>query len=196
MARIRFFAATLAVFAAGFVAGQIVRRRRRGGAGPQGIRAAHVHGARGQAQRSASRAFATTRCGSSRSTAWRTWATGCPTDAPASSNTLIYILAHDSRDAATKSWAAFREDPEWKAVSRSHAGERTDRLEGRVGVPRGDGFLAAEVAPAQRRVGRCTDVAVRPRTQLLCVAALGGLSRSIGSRTRRTLRPTPIVSRV
>src|SRR5688572_33008489 len=34
-----------------------------------------------------------------------------PQDAPASANTLIYILAHDSRDAATKSWAAFREDP-------------------------------------------------------------------------------------
>jgi hypothetical protein len=27
------------------------------------------------------------------------------------------VLAHDSRDAATKSWAAFREDPEWKAVA-------------------------------------------------------------------------------
>ncbi len=40
-----------------------------------------------------------------------------PTDAPASSNTLVYILAHDSREAATKSWAAFRADPEWKAVT-------------------------------------------------------------------------------
>ena len=40
-----------------------------------------------------------------------------PTDAPAAGNTLVYILAHDSRDAATKSWAAFREDPEWKAVA-------------------------------------------------------------------------------
>jgi hypothetical protein len=40
-----------------------------------------------------------------------------PADAPASANTLVYILAHDSRDAATKSWAAFREDPEWKAVA-------------------------------------------------------------------------------
>lgn len=40
-----------------------------------------------------------------------------PTDAPASGNTLIYVLAHDSRDAATKSWAAFREDPEWRAVA-------------------------------------------------------------------------------
>ena len=40
-----------------------------------------------------------------------------PADAPASSNTLVYILAHDSRDAATKSWAAFRDDAEWKAVA-------------------------------------------------------------------------------
>lgn len=40
-----------------------------------------------------------------------------PTDAPASENTLIYILAHDSREAATKSWAAFRDDAEWKAVA-------------------------------------------------------------------------------
>lgn len=40
-----------------------------------------------------------------------------PADAPASGNTLIYVLAHDSRDAAAKSWAAFREDPEWRAVA-------------------------------------------------------------------------------
>ena len=40
-----------------------------------------------------------------------------PADAPASSNTLVYILAHDSRDAATKSWEAFRADPEWRAVA-------------------------------------------------------------------------------
>jgi hypothetical protein len=40
-----------------------------------------------------------------------------PADAPASGNTLIYLLAHDSRDAATKSWTAFREDPEWRAIA-------------------------------------------------------------------------------
>lgn len=40
-----------------------------------------------------------------------------PTDDPASANTLVYLLAHDSRDAATKSWAAFRADPEWQAVA-------------------------------------------------------------------------------
>jgi hypothetical protein len=39
-----------------------------------------------------------------------------PADAPASANTLIYILAHDSREAATKSWADFQADPEWRAV--------------------------------------------------------------------------------
>lgn len=45
-----------------------------------------------------------------------------PQDAPLSQNTLIYILAHPSRDAAKKSWDAFRNDPEWlKARSESEA---------------------------------------------------------------------------
>jgi hypothetical protein len=39
-----------------------------------------------------------------------------PADAPDSQNTLIYILAHDSREAAEKSWKEFRSDPEWNAV--------------------------------------------------------------------------------
>jgi hypothetical protein len=39
-----------------------------------------------------------------------------PADSPASANTLIYILAHDSRDAATKSWDAFRADAAWLEV--------------------------------------------------------------------------------
>ena len=41
-----------------------------------------------------------------------------PQDEPLSSNTLIYIIAHDSREAATASWAAFGADPEWQRVSR------------------------------------------------------------------------------
>lgn len=36
-----------------------------------------------------------------------------PQDAPLSENTLIYVLAHDSREAAKASWAAFVADPEW-----------------------------------------------------------------------------------
>jgi hypothetical protein len=40
-----------------------------------------------------------------------------PQDAPRSSNTLIYIVAHPSREAAKANWAAFRDDPEWKKVA-------------------------------------------------------------------------------
>jgi hypothetical protein len=36
-----------------------------------------------------------------------------PADAPLSENTLIYVLAHQSREAAKKSWEGFRSDPEW-----------------------------------------------------------------------------------
>lgn len=42
-----------------------------------------------------------------------------PQDSPASQNTLIYIIAHDSRDAAKKSWDDFRKDPEWQAVAKA-----------------------------------------------------------------------------
>ena len=37
-------------------------------------------------------------------------------DAPASENTLVYVLAHDSREAAKKNWAAFIADPVRKQV--------------------------------------------------------------------------------
>ena len=40
-----------------------------------------------------------------------------PTDAPLSQNTLVYLLAHESRDAAKKNWAEFAADPEWKKVA-------------------------------------------------------------------------------
>jgi hypothetical protein len=40
-----------------------------------------------------------------------------PQDAPASQNTLIYVLAHESREAAKASWAAFQKDPEWRKVA-------------------------------------------------------------------------------
>ncbi|HVJ69799.1 MAG TPA: NIPSNAP family protein [Caulifigura sp.] len=36
-----------------------------------------------------------------------------PTDAEKSKNTLIYLLWHKSEDAAKKSWADFRNDPDW-----------------------------------------------------------------------------------
>jgi hypothetical protein len=39
-----------------------------------------------------------------------------PTDEPMKSNTLIYILAHPSREAAAANWKAFRDDPDWQKV--------------------------------------------------------------------------------
>ena len=41
-----------------------------------------------------------------------------PTDDPLAKNTLIYVLSFPSRDAAKKSWDAFRTDPEWQKVQK------------------------------------------------------------------------------
>ena len=44
-----------------------------------------------------------------------------PTDGDAAKNTLIYMVAHKSRDAAKASWKSFGNDPDWKkAYSESH----------------------------------------------------------------------------
>ena len=40
-----------------------------------------------------------------------------PQDAPLSENTLIYVLAHPSREAATQAWRDFGNDPEWQRVA-------------------------------------------------------------------------------
>jgi len=41
-----------------------------------------------------------------------------PQDAPASQNTLIYVIAHSSREAAKKNWDEFHNDPEWQKVQK------------------------------------------------------------------------------
>jgi NIPSNAP len=40
-----------------------------------------------------------------------------PTDGPLSQTTLIYILAHPSREAAKANWGKFSQDPEWQKVA-------------------------------------------------------------------------------
>jgi len=40
-----------------------------------------------------------------------------PQDPEKSKTTLIYILAHPSREAAAKNWKEFAADPEWKKVA-------------------------------------------------------------------------------
>jgi len=40
-----------------------------------------------------------------------------PQDAPLSQNTLVYLIAHPSREAAKTNWAAFQKDPDWQKVA-------------------------------------------------------------------------------
>ena len=42
-----------------------------------------------------------------------------PMDEPQKSSTLIYILAHPSREAAAANWKAFSADPEWQSVQKA-----------------------------------------------------------------------------
>ena len=39
-----------------------------------------------------------------------------PMDTALAQTTLIYLLAHPSREAAAQNWTAFRNDPEWQRV--------------------------------------------------------------------------------
>jgi len=39
-----------------------------------------------------------------------------PTDEPLKGKTLVYLIAHPSRDAAAANWQAFRDDPQWQSV--------------------------------------------------------------------------------
>lgn len=54
-----------------------------------------------------------------------------PTDEPLAGKTLVYILKFPSRDAATKSWKAFQDDPEWlKVKAESEAnGKLVDKVD-------------------------------------------------------------------
>jgi hypothetical protein len=54
-----------------------------------------------------------------------------PTDDPLKGQTLVYILAHPSRDAATANWKAFQDDPEWKAVKEKSEtnGKLTEKID-------------------------------------------------------------------
>jgi hypothetical protein len=39
-----------------------------------------------------------------------------PTDDPLKGKTLVYILRHESREAAAANWKAFQADPDWQKV--------------------------------------------------------------------------------
>jgi hypothetical protein len=51
-----------------------------------------------------------------------------PADPPRSGDTLVYLLAHKSREAAAKSWDGFRNDPAWTAA------KEASEVDGRLAV--------------------------------------------------------------
>ena len=40
-----------------------------------------------------------------------------PQDSPGKDNTLVYVISHESREAAKKNWAEFSADPEWQKIA-------------------------------------------------------------------------------
>jgi hypothetical protein len=60
-----------------------------------------------------------------------------PQDSPASDNTLIFIVAHDSREAAAKNWKEFAEDPEWQKFAKASQvdGKIIDKVETTFMIP-------------------------------------------------------------
>lgn len=65
-----------------------------------------------------------------------------PIDTP---NTLVYLLAHKSREAAKESWESFRNDPEWKKVFAE------SRKDGRLVIKVESQFLAPTEYSPQRK---------------------------------------------
>ena len=52
------------------------------------------------------------------------------TDTPASENSFIFLLSHESREEAKKNWGAVVADPEFKEIEKAELGEKTlDRVE-------------------------------------------------------------------
>jgi hypothetical protein len=60
-----------------------------------------------------------------------------PQDSPASENTLVFIVAHPSREAADRNWKAFRADPEWMAFAKASeaGGPIVERVESTFMAP-------------------------------------------------------------
>jgi heme-degrading monooxygenase HmoA len=65
-----------------------------------------------------------------------------PKDPKQADNTLVYLISHDSEESKDKSWAAFKEDPEWKAAHK--ASEANGKLVENVKV---EFFSATDYSP-------------------------------------------------
>jgi hypothetical protein len=58
-----------------------------------------------------------------------------PMDAPLSQTTMLYLVSHESRESAAKSWSAFQNDPEWKKISSAGGGPMASKVESVFLVP-------------------------------------------------------------
>jgi len=60
-----------------------------------------------------------------------------PQDPPASENTLIFIVAHESREAAERNWKEFRGDPEWQKLAQASraGGEIVEKIDSTFMTP-------------------------------------------------------------
>ncbi len=76
-----------------------------------------------------------------------------PTDEPKSKNTVIYVLKHESRDAAKASWRAFGADPAWKKIAKE------SRKDGRIlaKAPDSQFMNAADYSPQYSSDGVSSD---------------------------------------
>ena len=87
-----------------------------------------------------------------------------PTDGERAKNTLIYVLAHESRAAAEKSWDGFRTDPEWIKGPRRQRSLGQNRQQSRIDLRRPDRFLGDQVT----RSRSCFECGSRRRTTKPC----------------------------
>lgn len=81
-----------------------------------------------------------------------------PTDEEKSKNTLVYVIRHESREAAKASWKAFGADPEWKeAAANSGVGRLASR-------PVSIYMEATEYSPSWKNGAKSPDAVFEMRT--------------------------------
>ncbi len=87
-------------------------------------------------------------------------------------NTLVYIIAHKSREAATASWEAFRKDPDWIAAAKA------SELDGKILAKKPDAIFlkatdySATIQPAKSNGARVFEL----RTYTTPAGKLGALN--------------------
>ncbi len=75
-----------------------------------------------------------------------------PDDEPLKGRTLVYMLKHKSRAAATENWARFSKDPEWVKLKAETEAKRGLCGEARCYVYDADGFFSEGIAGLRKKM--------------------------------------------